>query len=57
MKVRVTLMTENNIPVSALGDNPDQKVRKAWEAVVTLLQLQSDDLICVEQVEIVEDEK
>lgn len=54
MKVRVTLMTENDKPVSALGDNPEKELRKGWELVCALLNMQSDDKATLENAEIVE---
>lgn len=35
MKVKVTILTQNNIPLSTLGDNPEEKVRIAWELFLT----------------------
>ena len=55
MKVRVTLMTENDVPVSTLGDDPVRSIRTAWDFVVGLLRMQGDDDIYVEKVEIVEE--
>lgn len=56
MKVRVTVMTENDVPVSELGENPEQKIRKAWGALLACLDLMSEDNenIYLENIEIVE---
>lgn len=54
MKVRLTVMTENDVPVSELGENPDQKIRKAWDAVIACYNLITTDNIYVENIEIVE---
>lgn len=54
MKVRVTLMTENDKPVSDLGENPEEKIRKAWEFVCALLNMRGDDRTTLERAEIVE---
>lgn len=40
MKVRVTLMTSNNVPVSALGDDPEEKAKQVWEIAVAFLSAQ-----------------
>ena len=53
MKIRVTLMTENDKPVSALGADPEEKVRKAWNIMLHLISLQSEDSAYVENVEII----
>lgn len=53
MKVRVILMTENDMPVSALGECPEKELRKGWELVCALLNAQSDDKATLEEVEIV----
>ena len=54
MKVRVTVMTENNVPVSELGENPERKIRKAWDAIIAFINLMSEDRIYVENTELVE---
>lgn len=56
MRVRVTLMTENKVPVSAVGENPEQKARIAWEMICEMLTMMGEDNIYVENVEIVEGE-
>lgn len=58
MKIRVTLMTENDVPVSYLGPNPEEKARKVWEAVCTLLNEMggaNNDHVTLEGVEFLED--
>lgn len=54
MKVRVTLMTENDKPVSDLGEDPEEKIKRAWEFVVALLNIRSEDSATLENIEIVE---
>lgn len=54
MKVRVTLMTENDKPVSDLGENPEEKIKRSWELVIALLNIQSEDSATLENIEIVE---
>lgn len=54
MKVRVTLMTENDKSVSALGENPEEKLKRGWELVCAMLNTMSDDSATLENVEIVE---
>lgn len=57
MKVRVTLMTENDVPVSELGENPEQKVKAIWDILMSLIVMQSgDDKGYVEKIEILEEE-
>ena len=57
MKVRVTLMTSKNVPVSALGEDPEEKAKQVWDIAVAFLSAQGDDDIYVEKVEIVEDDE
>ena len=54
MKVRVTLMTSNDVPVSVLGDDPEEKAKQVWDIATAFLSAQGDDDIYVEKVEIVE---
>lgn len=55
MKVRVTLMTENSKPISALGDNPEEKAKRAWEFMCALLNsMSTEDKATLEKVEILE---
>ena len=61
MKVRVTLMTENNVPIEKLGPNPEAKIKEAWEFIMTVMNAdaiansENGDRGYVESVEIVED--
>ena len=58
MKVRVTLMTINDVPVSALsalGADPEKTIITAWNLVLN--SLNSNDTAYVEKVEIVEEEE
>lgn len=56
MKVRVTLMTENDKPVEVLGEDAEEKVKKAWDMLVGLLNRVSKDTAYVESVEILRGE-
>ena len=56
MKVRVTLITENDKPVSMLGENPEVSIKRAWDLVLAMLNLESkdpSDKAFVESVEII----
>ena len=55
MKVRVTLMTINDAPVSALGADPEKTIKNVWDLVLN--SLNSNDTAYVEKVEIVEEEE
>lgn len=58
MKLRVTLMTENDLPVSVLGPNPEEKARKAWEIMCALLNEiggANNDHVTLESVEFLEE--
>ena len=57
MKTRVTIVAENDKPLSALGDNPNEKVRMAWELILNLIALQSGETVKVEKAEAWEDEQ
>ena len=56
MKVRVTLMTENDKPVEVLGEDAEEKAKKAWDMLIGLLNRVSKDTAYVESVEILRDE-
>lgn len=57
MKIRLTVMTENDVPAKALGENGLEKARRVWETLFALLSLQADstDTIRLEKIELVED--
>lgn len=58
MKIRLTIMTENDKPVENLGKNPEEKIKKVWDALLTMISLMSanNDNAYVEHVEVVKDE-
>ena len=57
MKVRVVLITENNVPVERLGANAADTVKEAWNMFLRMIEASSDnsDRGYVESVEILED--
>ena len=59
MKIRLTIMTENDKPVENLGENPEEKIKKAWEILFTMMSLLSEnnDTAYVERVEVVRGER
>lgn len=54
MKVRVTIRTENDKPLSVLGDNPEEKAKRAWEFMIALLNSQMNDKATLENIEVME---
>lgn len=56
MKTRITILAENDEPVSALGDNPEELVKEAWELILNYLIRQSKtrDKATIENVEVFE---
>lgn len=54
MRVRITLMTENDKPISVLGKNQKKELKKGQELFLALLNAQNDDRATLENVEIVE---
>ena len=58
MKIRLTIMTENDKPVENLGDNPEEKIKKAWDALLLMVALMSEnnENAYVERVEVVRGE-
>ena len=61
MKVRVTLMTSNDVPVSTFKNIHDAEIlaKSAWDMFVSVLKMQNNtnnDDVYVEKVEIVKDE-
>lgn len=55
MKTRITILAENDEPMSALGDNPDELTKKAWEAILHwLMKGNGRDKAIVEKVEVFE---
>ena len=58
MKIRLTIMTENDKPVENLGKNPEEKIKKVWDTLLTMISLMStnNDNAYVEYVEVVKDE-
>lgn len=57
MKVRVVLITENNVPVERLGANGEDKVKEAWNMFLWMIEANSKngDRGYVESVEIMEE--
>lgn len=55
MKIRLTIMTENDKPVENLGDNPEEKIKKVWDVLLSMISLMSEnnDNAYVERVEVV----
>lgn len=55
MKIRLTIMTENDKPVENLGDNPEEKIKKAWDVLLTIITVMSEnnENAYVERVEVV----
>lgn len=41
MITRVTIIAKNDAPMSVLGDNPNEKVKAAWEVMLNLFALQA----------------
>lgn len=56
MKIKLTLITENNVPVESLGDKPEEKIKRSWELIMSIMSSLSDDESKgqVEHVEILE---
>lgn len=56
MKIRVTLLMENDKPISTLGENPEEKIRKVYEFILALGMMKSPgDNAVIEKIEIVEE--
>ena len=56
MITRVTIVAKNDTPVSVLGDNPNEKVKAAWEIMLNLVALQSGETVSVEKAEVWDNE-
>ena len=54
MKVRVTIMTENDKPAAVLGENAEDKIKRAWELVLTMISSLGEDRATVEKVEVID---
>ncbi len=52
MKTRITIVAENDIPMSVLGDNPNEKCKAVWEVILNFIALQSGETVNVEKVEV-----
>ena len=63
MKVRVTLMTENNSPVDSVGKTKEERnanAKAAWYLILAILRTlirDTDDKIELESVEVLDDEE
>ena len=57
MKIRVTLMTENDIEPTHSKEEIEKAAKKGWELVCALLNVQNgkDERCTVEKVELVEE--
>lgn len=56
MITRVTIVAKNDTPVSVLGDNPNEKVKAAWEVMLNLVALHSGEIVSVEKAEVWDNE-
>lgn len=58
MKIKLTVITENNKPVEVLGENPEEKIKGIWNTVLMLISAmaENDDDAYVENVEIMRGE-
>lgn len=58
MRIRLTIMTENDKPVECLGDNPEEKIKNVWDILLTMITLmsKSNENAYVERVEVVRGE-
>lgn len=56
MITRVTIVAKNDAPISVLGDNPNEKVKAAWEVMLNLIALQSGENASVEKAEVWDNE-
>lgn len=57
MVTRVIVVAENDAPMSVLGDNPNEKVKAAWEIMLNLVALQSGETVRIEKAEVWDKEK
>lgn len=60
MKVKVTLIAENNIPAEYYGKNPHAKARAMWEKIAELLTEiggAKNDTVTLDSVEILEEDR
>lgn len=57
MKVKVTLITQNNSPLESLGEDPVATITRGWDLLCRMVELNSrnGDKATVEAVEIMED--
>ena len=56
MKIRLTLITENDNPISVLGENPEEKIKDVYERILARAMLKSPgDRAVIEKVEVIEE--
>lgn len=56
MKVRITVLTENDKPLPPAEERPsEERIVKVWQAIFDMLTLFGDDKAIVEKVEYVEE--
>ena len=56
MITRVTIVAKNNEPMSVLGDNPNEKVKAAWEIALNFIALRNGETVNVESAEVWDNE-
>lgn len=58
MKIRATLLMENDKPISVLGENPEEKIKDIYELILALAMLKSPgESAVIEKIEIVGEEE
>lgn len=56
MITKVTIVAKNDTPMSVLGDNPNEKVKAAWEVMLNLVALQGGEIVSIEKAEVWDNE-
>lgn len=56
MVTRVTIVAKNDAPMSVLGDNPNEKVKAAWEIALNFIALGNGETVNVESAEVWDNE-
>ena len=56
MKIKLTIIGENDVPISNLGDNPKDKIRNAYMALFNMLNSTTpkNEKMILEDIEIIE---
>ena len=57
MITRVTIVAENDKPMTLIGEDANEKVKTVWDSILKLIAVQGNDKVYVESAEVWDNEQ